>query len=144
MHRLNQRIPAFVWRISAVVGGAACLWVIAGCGPKSAASTSGTVSGTVTVNGAPLKSGMVHVAPAADAPGWMAPIGEKGAYVAGYVAPGTHKVWLSDGSRILPAGIPRDKAFQSVPEKYLSADTTPLSVTVTVGRTADLPIAIGE
>ena len=133
---------AFVVRIGAMVGVVSCLVGVAGCGPKSIASTSGTVSGTVTFEGVPVNGGMVLLAPSAEAPGWSGEIGKTGGYVLGYIASGTYKVWLSETMSI--AGLPSGKSLKSIPQEYLSAATTPLSVTVRAGATVDFPIAIGQ
>lgn len=142
MKRFSLNSRGFgVWPgVAAVI--VACLVGTPGCGPKTVASTAGTVSGTVTFKGASLTSGVVHLAPAADVPGWSGDIDDKGGYVVPYVTPGTHKVWLS-GAMSLP-GLPVDTAFKSIPKEYLSAATTPLSVTVKAGQTSDFPIAIGQ
>lgn len=142
MQRVFRNRGACAGLTGAVAGIVACVIGISGCGHKTVASTSGTVSGTVTCKGAPLTSGMVYLAPAADTPAWSGGIDDKGGYSLRYVAAGTYKVWLSEATSI--AGLPSDPAFKSIPKEYLSATTTPLSVTVKVGQTIDFPIAIGQ
>lgn len=134
-----RRVAAF--RFVAVFSAASCLVGAAGCGPKTIASTTGTVSGTVTFKGTPLTSGMVQIAASADAAGWSGNIGATGGYQVSTVTPGTYKMWLTPES--FP-GVPPDRRFNSLPDAYLSPATTPLSVTVTPGGTTDFPIAIGE
>lgn len=139
--RFREDLSLFSFGCAAVLWLASWLVGVAGCGPKNAVSNPGTVSGIVTIKGTPVTNGQVWVAPAANAPPRIGVITANGSFSVQNVAAGNHKVWLASGGPI--PGMP-DKAFDSVPKEFMSFETTPLTVTVQEGGTADFPIAIGK
>jgi hypothetical protein len=130
--------------------GLAALALVAGC------SGSGSVSGTVTLDGAPLTSGTVTFHPTAGGPVAIGNIGPDGRYELAVgtdktVPPGEYVVTVEATEAVTSEptdskGPPRPPQAprRLTPDKYADKDKTDLRFTVkSGGNTIDIPLKKG-
>jgi hypothetical protein len=119
---------------------AAVALLAAGCGSKPV----GSVSGTVTYKGAPVKSGSVNFVSATGAAD-QAKLSESGAYTIPSLEAGEYKVYIlpptpepqPPGTKLAPP-----PKFE-VPAKYQDAKSSGITKTVTGGKN-DIPIDLKD
>ncbi len=142
---LATRPVAAAHRLLWVLTSVVVLALTTGCGPRRPAVVP--AAGIVTLDGRPLPGGFVRLVPVASRPA-TGVIGPDGRFTLGTFAaadgcvPGTH------GAEVigpLPAGGEKASAAPApavtVPDRYRTAETSGLTVTVT-GPTSDLAIAL--
>ena len=123
---------------AAAVAAALCMFV-AGC------SGGGSVKGKVTLDGEPLKSGVVTFHPVAGGPAAIGPVSESGEYE---LSVGTDKS-IPPGDYVVTVVATQSAPYETqppvsakppvppkriTPDKYASKDTTDLKATVTAGN----------
>lgn len=117
---------------------AAVLGLVAGC------SGGGSVTGTATLDGAPLKRGTVTFHPVAGGPAAMGGIGSDGGYELAIgkdrsIPPGEYVVTVESMEAASSESAPTDPRKppappkRLTPQKYANKDTTDLRVTVKAG-----------
>ena len=124
---------------AAAVAAAAMSLFVSGCG-----GGGGTVSGTVTLDGNPLRLGVVTFHPVAGGPAAIGPVTKDGTFELTIgndvtIPPGDYLVTVDAGEPTpyeMPVGAapkPPPPPKRITPDKYANKDTTDLKVTVKAG-----------
>jgi hypothetical protein len=110
--------------------------LLTGCGDRSGgADLMGKVSGKVTVNGKPLKSGRINFISEQVGVGAGGDLTPEGTYTLdGPVPEGVYKCFITFNIAPSQLGTPAADVVKTVPEKYQSQGTSDLSVTVESGE----------
>src|SRR5262249_36491429 len=130
---------------AAAVAVAVLSWFVGGCDTRgSTGAAGGTVSGTVTLDGEPLRLGVVTFHPVASGPSAIGPVTKDGTYQLNLgndrsIPAGECRVTV-DAAELAafeegPGGAPRPPrpGKRITPDKYAKKETTDLRVTVKAG-----------
>jgi len=147
MQKLLQQSVSLSQTITGTVTLLICFSLLTGCGGSDTEPT-GSVTGNVTYNGAPLAEGLVNIYSEGRSVVGTAEIDTEGNFkFENPIATGDYRVYISPPPPPAPPepGQPplKIKPPQKIPEKYRTANSTDLNITIAPG-TNELALILSD